>query len=157
MDYLQETSLSRLSLILKLAHVECLVFCIDGTHIPLRSWSATDSGQWPMDLSTPSQSTQPLRLPLSHNFLQQSSRTSTNCLPRVRIQKIHQKKRHIILPRYPPKTPQIRHGNKVPVTVRGIANFQLLEIHPVVHVPSKQDRAESEARLGNGEEFLFRY
>jgi hypothetical protein len=87
--------------------------------------------------------------------LQKTSWAGRDRFARIWVEEADQKEWHIILPRYPPKTAQIRNRNKIMVSVLRIADLQFSEICLIVHVPTKNHRAESEPLFRNAQEFLL--
>lgn len=87
--------------------------------------------------------------------LDQTARTGADRLLGIRIKKINQKEGNIILPRDPPKRRQIRHGEQIMVPVLGVGDLELPDVRLVMHVPAKDDGAEAEAGLCDGEELFL--
>lgn len=75
---------------------------------------------------------------------------------RLGIEKAHEEKRHIILPRYPPVTTEVRDSDKIPVAILLIADSEFLEVGAIMHIPSEDDGAEPEPVRRNGKELLLR-
>ncbi len=109
----------------------------------------------PVQGPTSSHGPQSFRMQSPHDRLQDPSRTDADGLHGVGIKKADEKERHVVLPGNSPEAAEVWHGNEVMVAVFRIADLQLAEVRPVVHVPAEDHGAESKAFLRDAEELLL--
>jgi hypothetical protein len=73
----------------------------------------------------------------------------------VGVQEADEEEGHVALPGDATEAGEVWDGEKVAVAIPGVADSKFARVRLVVHVPTKDDRAEAEARLGNGQELLL--
>lgn len=73
----------------------------------------------------------------------------------IGIIEIDKKKRDTIFPRNSPKARQVWNGDHISISVLFIADSQLLEVGLIVHIPPKDNGAETEAILRDREKLLL--
>lgn len=88
--------------------------------------------------------------------LEKTSGTYAYRLARVWIKEADQEEWHIVFPGYPPEAAEVWNSDEVVVTIVCVADLQFPEVSLVMHVPSEDNGAESEALLGNSQELLLR-
>ena len=92
---------------------------------------------------------------LLHSVLQYTSRANTHRLFGIWVEKADQEEWHVVFPRDPPKAAEVRDCNQIMISILRITDLQFPEICTVMHIPPKDDRAESEAFLCDAQEFLL--
>ena len=116
---------------------------------------ACNTGRLP--LLTSSQSDHPLAFNPLCRRSEQAPRTCAQPSIRVWIVEADQKERNVFFPGYSPEATQVRHRDDISVPIVLITDLQFFEICLIMHIPAENDRAETEAIGGDGQEFLLRH
>lgn len=97
----------------------------------------------------------PVRSRFAQRLVQQPARACKQGFPRVRVIETDQEERHVVLPGNAPEAAQVWLGQDIPVPVLLVADLELSKVCPIVHIPAKYDRAETEPVVNHREELLL--